>query len=441
MANLAIVGAQWGDEGKGKVVDLLAPRFAIVARYQGGPNAGHTVVFDGRSHALRHIPSGIFHAGIRCLVGAGTLVDPAGILSEIEGLEAAQVPVSSRLTISSRAHVIMPYHRQLDAALEQKLGGAAIGTTRRGIGPAYGAKAERTSLRLGDLANKDAVIAGVQRSLDSGLADRLRHFGEVVPDPRQVAQLAHDWWRRLAPMCGDVTRTLHEALEANLPILFEGAQGTMLDVDHGTYPFVTASNTIAGGIPPSLGIPPRAVERTLGVVKAYCTRVGAGPFPTEDHGAAGAQIREKGREFGTVTGRPRRCGWFDAVAGSYAVRLNGLDALAVTKFDVLSGMPKVKIATAYDIDGRRTEWFPSTTAEVARAIPIYEEWDGWSGDLSKVRRLADLPATARRFLDRLSELLRCPVALVSVGPDREETIVDETGLLAQYVVGFDGTRG
>ena len=432
MANLAIVGAQWGDEGKGKVVDLLAPRFAVVARYQGGPNAGHTVVFDGASHALRHIPSGIFHDGVRSFIGAGTLVDPEAILQEIKTLEAAGVPVTKRLTISSRAHVIMPYHRALDAALEQKLGGAAIGTTRRGIGPAYGAKVERTSVRLGDLANPEAVRTVVERSLEAGLRVRLLELGVELPDPRALAREAFTWWQKLGPMCGDVTRAMHEAIAARLPILFEGAQGTMLDIDHGTYPFVTASNTVAGGIPPSLGIPPRAVEHTIGVVKAYCTRVGAGPFPSEDHSSTGNLIRERGKEFGTVTGRPRRCGWFDAVAASYAVRLNGLDAFAVTKFDVLSGLPVVKLAVAYEIDGERTTWFPASASDVARAIPIYEEFPGWSGDLRGVRTIEGMPREARVLIDRVTELCSCPVEIVSVGPDREETVFRPGGLLDRF---------
>jgi adenylosuccinate synthase len=440
MANLAIVGAQWGDEGKGKVVDLLAPRFALVARYQGGPNAGHTVAFDRRSFALRHIPSGIFHQHVRSLIGAGTLVDPVAITEEIDNLEAAGIPVAQRLTISDRAHVIFPFHRDLDAALEKHLQAAAIGTTKRGIGPAYSAKVERGSVRLADLADPKQVAATLQRSLDSGLRVRLQHLGCAVPVPADVAREGLAWWQRLGPLSGDVTSILHEALADRLPVLFEGAQGTLLDIDHGTYPFVTSSNTIAGGIPPSLGIPPRAVEHTLGVVKAYCTRVGAGPFPSEELGPLGDEIRTRGREFGTVTGRPRRCGWFDAVAARYAVRLNGLDGFAVTKFDVLTGIDPVRVCVAYEVDGDRTTRFPSSATTLGRAKPIYQDFPGWRGDLSVCRRVEDLPFEARSFIASLESMTDCPVAIVSVGPDREQTIVVESGLMSRFAHSSDVTR-
>lgn len=423
MPNLAVIGAQWGDEGKGKVVDLLAPRFSVVARYQGGPNAGHTVVFEGRRFALHHIPSGIFHSGVRCLVGAGTLIDPEKILEEIKGLKSQGIDVENRMVLSSRAHVILPCHRNLDAALEGRWGNGAIGTTKRGIGPAYAAKAERWGLRLADLADRAEVVARLERALAGGIGEHLQALGAPVFDPRQVADEAQRWWEQLGPLVGDVTLELHEALTAQRPILFEGAQGTLLDIDHGTYPFVTSSSTIAGGISPSLGIPPRAVEQVLGVVKAYATRVGAGPFPSEDLGSTGDQIRTAGHEFGTTTGRPRRCGWFDAVAARYAVRLNGLDALAVMKFDVLTGLDPVKIVVAYQIDGERTDKIPATAAEFAKAEPVYEEHPGWTEPLTEARDLADLPRNARRFLDRLEELSTCRLGLVSVGPDRNQTIL------------------
>ena len=432
MPNLAVIGAQWGDEGKGKVVDLLAPHFSVVARYQGGPNAGHTVVFGGKSHALHHIPSGIFRDGVRNLVGAGTLVDPDALLGELAKLRDEGVPVESRLLLSARAHVIMPFHRDLDAALEGRLAGAAIGTTKRGIGPAYSAKSQRWGVRLADLETPDDVAARVEQALGAGLAQQLQALRAAAPDPRESARLAERWWAELGPLVGDVTEELHQAIADRRSILFEGAQGTMLDIDHGTYPFVTSSSTIAGGIPASLGVPPRAVETVVGVAKAYATRVGAGPFPTEDKGATGDQLREAGREYGTTTGRPRRCGWFDAVAMRYAVRVNGLDAITLTKFDVLTGLPTVKIATAYEIDGGRTTSVPPTVRAYDRVRPVYEELPGWSESLDGVRSLADLPRNARAYLARLEELSECPVGLLSVGADRAATVIPAGSVLERW---------
>ena len=426
--NLAVVGAQWGDEGKGKIVDLLAPRFAVTVRYQGGPNAGHTVVFDGRTHALHHIPSGIFHEGVRCLVGPGTLIDPDRILAEIDGLQAGGLDLAHRLGLSARAHVILPVHLLLDSASEDDLGSSAIGTTRRGIGPAYASKAERWGVRLGDLGHRKCVEERFERALRCGLGERLRAMGEAEPDPSDIADRAAEWWQRLEVYTTDVVSEVHDALDAQQPILFEGAQGALLDIEHGTYPFVTSSSTLVGGICPSLGIPPKAVDHALGIFKAYATRVGAGPFPSEEMGQAGAALRENGKEFGTTTGRPRRCGWFDAVAARHAVRLNGLDAMVVTKFDVLAGFEAVRIAVAYEIDGERTTTFPATTTALARARPIFEDFPGWE-IASAGASLDDIPANGRKYLDRLSELCRCPVAMLSVGPSREETIFMPDGML------------
>jgi adenylosuccinate synthase len=432
MGNLAVVGAQWGDEGKGKVVDLLAPRFSVVVRYQGGPNAGHTVVFGGRTHALHHVPSGIFHSGVRCLVGPGALVDPDRLLEEIDGLIAVGIDVERSLSISRKAHVILPLHRALDGALERRLGRDAIGTTKRGIGPAYGAKAQRWGLRLGDLADAARVEAHVQRAIDSGVGEWCTSLGEPLPDPSEVARLSEAWWARLGPLAGDTSAELLDALDDRKPVLFEGAQGTLLDVDHGTYPFVTSSNTVAGGIPASLGIPPRAVGSVLGIIKAYTTRVGAGPFPTEDEGPAGEHLRQVGHEFGTTTGRPRRCGWFDAVAARYAVRVNGLDALAITKFDVLTGLDPLRIAVAYELDGERITHPPCSHDEFEKLEPVYEELPGWRESITDVRLLEDLPRNARAYLDRVTELCGSRVGLVSVGPDREQTILPDGGMLDSF---------
>ncbi|UCF66684.1 MAG: adenylosuccinate synthase [Acidobacteriota bacterium] len=432
MANLAVIGGQWGDEGKGKIVDLLAPRFAIVARYQGGPNAGHTVVFNGQTHALHHIPSGIFHAGVRSVIGPGALIDPESLNEELEGLTRAGVPYAERLTISERAHVILPLHRVLDAAIERRLGDDAIGTTRRGIGPAYAARAHRWGLRLVELGDADAVATSVERVLRTGIGDLLEEAGEPAPTGENVVDWAAHWWNRLEPLCGDVSGLLQDASDRGEPILFEGAQGTLLDIDHGTYPFVTSSSTTAGGIPAGVGLPPRSVDRVLGVMKAYQTRVGAGPFPTEDEGPLGERLRRVGHEFGTTTGRPRRCGWFDAVAARYAVRLNGIDALAVTKFDVLSGVDPLRIAVGYVIDGERVDRPPAAASAMARALPVFEELAGWNEPIGELRRLEDLPRTARAYLDRMAELSGCPIGVVSVGADRRCTIIVEGGLLERF---------
>jgi adenylosuccinate synthase len=434
VANVAVIGAQWGDEGKGKIVDFLAPHFSIVARYQGGPNAGHTVVFGGVRHALHHIPSGIFHDGVLCLIGGGALVDPDKILEEIDGLRAAGIQPEGRLRISSRAHVILPLHRDLDAAKELRLGAAAIGTTKKGIGPAYGAKVERWGVRLIDLADPPEVADRLQHALDAGLGDWLRVLGAKIPDLGQVERQAAAWWEQLSPFAGSVRHALYGALRSGAPILFEGAQGALLDVDFGTYPFVTSSSTMAGGIPAGLGVPPRAVEKVVGVSKAYATRVGGGPFPTEDTGAVGTALRERGHEFGTTTGRPRRCGWFDAVAMRLAVEVSGLDAIALTKFDVLSGLDPVRLAVAYEIDGERRTEMPLTAKELARAVPVYEDWPGWAEDVRGARRLTDLPPAARGVLDRIAEISGTPVGMVSTGPDREETIVLD-GLVQAIVHG------
>ncbi len=433
MSNLAVVGAQWGDEGKGKVVDLLAPRFASVVRFQGGPNAGHTVVVDGVTHALHQVPSGILHPGVRCLVGAGTLVDPDRLVEELATLRAAGVDPGGRLVLSRRAHLILPHHRALDGALEARLGKGGIGTTRRGMGPAYGAKVERWGVRLGDLARPADVAAHLGRMLDAGLGAWLRELGAEVPSPAEIEALAARWWEALGEYVGDVSRLLHDDLREGRPILFEGAQGALLDVDFGTYPFVTSSNTIAGGIPASLGIPPRAVERVVGIAKAYTTRVGAGPFPTEEHGPLGDRLRDAGGEYGTTTGRPRRCGWFDAVAVAHAVRVSGIDALVLTKLDVLGGIDPLRIAVAYEIEGERTEWFPGTAAELARAVPVYEEMPGWTENLAGVRRLEELPAAARAYVARIEELTGCQVSLVGTGPGRGSEIILPGTLLAGWL--------
>ncbi|MDH3284555.1 MAG: adenylosuccinate synthase [Acidobacteriota bacterium] len=425
MPNLAIIGGQWGDEGKGKVVDLLAPRFDIVARFQGGPNAGHTVVFDGQTFALHHVPSGIFHDGVLSVIGNGLLVDPERLIREIDELTSRGVPVAERLRISLAAHVILPLHRELDEAIEARWGTGAIGTTKRGIGPAAGAKAQRFGVRVADLGRPDGIRSAISRLLASGFDGWMRELGVAPPDPDEVAGQAASWWSSLAPMCAGTTALMHDALDDGRSILFEGAQGTLLDLEQGTYPFVTSSNTTTAGIAVGLGVPPRAVSTSIGVFKAYVTRVGGGPFPTEIEGAEGERLREAGSEYGTTTGRPRRCGWFDAVAARHAVRLNGLDGLAVTKFDILTGLDLVRICVAYELDGRRLDRVPEAARDYDRLVPVYEDLPGWSEPIGDARSVHELPAAARRVLDRIAVLCGCPVALVSVGPDRRASLFPE----------------
>ncbi len=423
MPNLAVIGGQWGDEGKGKIVDLLAPRFDVVARFQGGPNAGHTVVFDGARHALHHVPSGIFHEGVRSVIGPGMVVDPDRLLEEFAGLRESGVPYERRLVISTRSHAILPPFKAFDAALESAWGDAAIGTTKRGIGPTYGAKAQRWGIRVGELGARDVVRERLERLLDCGFARWLEHLGVERPVAADVVDRCARWWDALAPMCADTTPLLLDAVESGKPVLFEGAQGTLLDIDHGTYPYVTSSSTTTAGISAGLGVPPRAIDAALGIFKAYVTRVGSGPFPTELAGKTAERLRAAGHEFGTTTGRPRRCGWFDAAAARFAVRINGLDAIAITKFDVLTGFDPIRICVGYGRGGTQAAALPPSVDEVAALRPVYEEHAGWSEDISGARTIGDLPAAARRILDRVTELAGCPVVIVSVGPDREQTIV------------------
>src|SRR3954471_8233191 len=372
--NLAVLGAQWGDEGKGKIVDLLTPRFDIVARYQGGHNAGHTVYVKGRKFVLRLIPSGILHSGVVCVIGNGVVVDPEALFAEVDELAAAGIHVDNRLFVSDKAHLILPYHRDLDLLSEARRGERKIGTTSRGIGPAYEDKIARRGIRVGDLADPRALEQNVR---DNVIArNRLVH--DSTMDWKPVLEQLLAFGERLRPMVRDVSLMLAEAMRGGKSILFEGAQGTLLDIDHGTYPYVTSSNASIGGVCTGLGVGPRAIGAVMGVVKAYTTRVGEGPLPTELTGEMGNRLRESGQEFGAVTGRPRRCGWFDAVAARYGVRINGLDALALTKLDVLDALDEVSICTAYTCNGRTLTEFPSDVSQLAACRPVYETMPGWS---------------------------------------------------------------
>ena len=421
MASLAVVGAQWGDEGKGKVVDVLAERADLVVRYQGGNNAGHTGMVGDSTFKLHLIPSGILYPNTVCLIGNGVVVNPLVLKKEIEDLEARGVSVAG-LRISDRCHIILPYHEALDKLEEASRGQAAIGTTGLGVGPCYVDKAGRSGIRMAEFIDPEAFRARLSDLLPA--KNRLlqllyNHEGFSLEAILEAYAPAAE---RLRPMVDDGSRLVEEALAAGKRVLFEGAQGTLLDVDHGTYPFVTSSSAAAGGISSGTGVGPRAVDQILGVVKAYTTRVGGGPFPTELHDEAGEVLRRRGHEYGTTTGRPRRCGWMDGVALRYAVRVNGLTALAVMKLDVLSYFGEVRICTGYRVDGELLPSVPARTDLLSRVEPVWETLPGWQEDISHVRRLADLPKAARRYLDRLEELAGVPIALVSVGPRRDQTI-------------------
>jgi adenylosuccinate synthase len=424
--NLAVLGAQWGDEGKGKIVDLLTPRFSIVARYQGGHNAGHTVYANGRKFVLRLLPSGILHEGITCVIGNGVVIDPQALFAEIDELAAAGIHVGNRLVVSDKAHLILPYHRELDLLSEARRGERKIGTTSRGIGPAYEDKIARRGVRVGDLANPPSLAEAVEHNV----AARNRLIADSTMDAAQVLSDLSRAWDRMRPWVKDVSVFLAQAREEKRTIMFEGAQGTLLDIDHGTYPYVTSSNATIGGVCTGLGVGPRAIDRVLGVAKAYTTRVGEGPLPTELTGEIGNRLRESGQEFGAVTGRPRRCGWYDAVAVRYAARVNGLDALALTKLDVLDDLPELQVCTSYRCRGVELRDMPGDLSQLAACEPVYETLPGWSQPTRGVREYHDLPREARAYIARLEEITGVPAAIVSTGSGREETIFRE-GMLAE----------
>jgi len=426
--NIAVLGAQWGDEGKGKIVDLLTPHFSIVARYQGGHNAGHTVYADGRKFVLRLLPSGILHEGITCVIGNGVVVDPQALFAEIDELSKAGISVGDRLVISDKAHLILPYHRELDLLSEARRGERKIGTTSRGIGPAYEDKIARRGVRVGDLANPESLAEAVKHNV----AARNRIIGESTMDWRQVLDDLARAWQRMAPWVTDVSLFLDRARKAGRAIMFEGAQGTLLDIDHGTYPYVTSSNATIGGVLTGLGVGPRAIDGVLGVAKAYTTRVGEGPLPTELAGELGNRLRESGQEFGAVTGRPRRCGWYDGVAVRYAVRVNGLSALALTKLDVLDGLPELQVCTSYRCRGAVLTEMPGDIAQLAACEPLYETLPGWSTPTAGTRRYDDLPREAQHYVARLEEVTGVPAAIISTGSGREDTIIREDSVAATW---------
>jgi adenylosuccinate synthase len=428
--NLAVLGTQWGDEGKGKIVDLLTPHFSMVARYQGGHNAGHTVYVKGRKFVLHLIPSGILHPGVTCLIGNGVVVDPKALFAEVDELAGLGVMVGDRLIVSEKAHVILPYHRDLDLLSEARRGERKIGTTSRGIGPAYEDKVARRGIRVGDLLGDPQALAVEVRE---NVAARNRLVGDDTMKWEAVfAQLQQDA-ERLRPWVGDVSLALTRGIAEGRRVLFEGAQATLLDIDHGTYPYVTSSNATVGGVCTGLGVPPKAIGSVLGVAKAYTTRVGEGPMPTELTGEMAERLRESGNEYGASTGRPRRCGWYDAVVVRYSARINGLDALALTKLDVLDGLPEIKICTGYEVNGQLVTEFPGDLRVLAAATPRYETLPGWTTPTSGVRVFADLPANAQAYIRRLEEVTGAPCAVVSTGSDRDDTIIRPDSVAAGWL--------
>jgi len=422
MSTVVLVGAQWGDEGKGKITDFLAEQADLVVRYQGGNNAGHTVVVDGREFKLHLIPSGILYPDKLCLIGNGVVIDPAVLIGELENL-AAQGVNTDNLRISPRAHVILPYHQRLDRCEEEKKGERKIGTTCRGIGPTYTDKTSRVGIRMAELVDEEEF----PRLLAANLEDKNRLFEHIYRcetfSVDEILPVYREYGRVLGKYVADVSVIVNDAVTRGKRVLFEGAQGTLLDLDHGTYPYVTSSSPVAAGACLGAGIGPTRIDRVIGVAKAYVTRVGEGPFPTELKDDLGEHIRRRGGEFGTTTGRPRRCGWFDAVVLRYAARINGLDYLAVTKLDVLTGLETLRICTGYRYKGEIISEFPPTLKVLSACEPVYEELPGWSEDLSGVRRYTDLPENARRYMERLAELAGVPVAIIGVGPGREQTVV------------------
>jgi adenylosuccinate synthase len=416
-----LVGTQWGDEGKGKATDLLAGDTDFVVRYQGGNNAGHTVLAGGQTLKLHLIPSGILYPSVTPVIADGVVVDPKVLLEEMDALAERGID-PSRLLVSGNAHLIMPYHTELDRVTERFLGKHALGTTRRGIGPAYADKATRVGLRVQDLTDPGIFRAKLDVAIKEKNQVLSRVYNRLPLDAAAIADEYLAMGKRLAAHIADTGGMLYMALRDGKRILLEGAQGTLLDLDHGTYPFVTSSSPIAGGALASTGLGPGEVERVIGVAKAYVTRVGSGPFPTEDTGTAGAEMRERGQEFGTTTGRPRRCGWFDAVLLRYAVRVNGLTELFVTKLDVLSGIPELKICIAYRFAGKSYEDFPPHQSIFHKAEPVYEEVEGWTDELDAVRTRDGLPSSAAKYVARIGELGGVPVRTLSVGPAREQTL-------------------
>ena len=422
MSSVVIVGSQWGDEGKGKMTDYLSQDADVVVRSQGGNNAGHTIAFDGKKFALRLVPSGIFGKDKLAVIGNGVVINPPALLKELHYLQDNGIDVSG-LRISSRSHVTFPYHILLDKCQEEAKGDHKVGTTKNGIGPTYMDKVSRVGIRMCDLLEKDTFKVKLQRNLaeKNELFTKLYHVDPINSD--DIFESYYEYGQELKKYVTDTSRIVNDALDQGKKVLFEGAQGVMLDVDQGTYPYVTASNPIAGGVCTGVGVGPNKINTVVGICKAYSTRVGAGPFPTELTDEIGDQIRETGHEYGTVTGRPRRVGWFDSVAMRHARRVSGLSCLSLNLLDVLTGLKTVKICTSYKLDGKQIDYYPASLKELDRCEPVYEELPGWDEDITGVKKFEDLPINAQNYLKRVSELSDTPLATVSVGADRIQTII------------------
>ncbi|MHA3773790.1 adenylosuccinate synthase [Verrucomicrobiota bacterium sgz303538] len=422
MANTILVGAQWGDEGKGKIIDFLTEQADIVVRSQGGNNAGHTVIVGGTKYVLHLIPSGILRPGKMCVIGNGVVIDPVAVAGEIDGLRAQGISVTrDNLLISDCAHLVLPYHRMIDEQRELKKGKNKIGTTKRGIGPAYGDKAARVGIRVGDLLDTNLFVEKLSQRIEENNAV-LATFGADPLDFEQVKKAYLEAAEKLRPFIGNTVVYLHNALKEKREMLFEGAQGTYLDIDHGTYPYVTSSNTTAGGACTGSGVPPHRIDRVLGVMKAYTTRVGEGPFPTENDEISD-MLHGMGREFGATTGRARRCGWFDAVATRYAGMLSGIDDVAITNLDGLDTLASIKVCTHYRLNGQLLDVPPSDSRQLANCEPVYTEYPGWQTPTHEARTWADLPPNAQAYLQKIAELTGAKLTIASVGPNREQTIV------------------
>ena len=428
MPATVLIGAQWGDEGKGRVADALAAQSDVVARFAGGDNAGHTVRVGDETFKLHLIPSGILHPNVTCILGAGTVVNPLTVIREMNELRKSGIEVTpARLLIDARAHIITPAHIALDGARESSLGGEAIGTTKRGIGPAYTSKAARSGIRAHTMMEPEQFGDQLLKAIEDGNKTLTRIYDQDPLDGAAQTAEYVEAARLLAPYIGDAVTFVQDALEAGKRVVCEGAQGTLLDIDHGNYPFVTSSSPTVGGALTGLGFGPSYIDRVVGVTKAFSTRVGSGPFPTELDGALADRLRGTGEnpwdEYGTTTGRPRRCGWLDAVILRYAVRLTGLTELVLNKLDVLSGMPELKIAVAYDIDGKRTNNLPYALAAFNRAQPVYETLPGWTEDVTRARRMSDLPANACRYIEKLQQIINIPITSIGVGPARDQVVI------------------
>jgi adenylosuccinate synthase len=427
MSTLVIVGSQWGDEGKGKITDQLSAKANIIVRYQGGCNAGHTVVKGDKKYIFHLIPSGILYSEKKCFIGSGVVIDPESLLGEIEELRNKGIEIDGKLFIDFKAHVVLPYHKTLDEIKEEKRRKNKIGTTKRGIGPAYIDKVARTGIRMADLIDEESLSAKLKINLKEKNDILEKLYGIKISNQEQIDLIKRyqKYGQLLKKYVIDISLLVNQAIEKGKIILLEGAQGTLLDVDHGTFPYVTSSNPIAGGACIGAGVGPTKIDKVLGITKAYTTRVGKGPFPTELQDKLGEYLRQKGGEFGATTGRPRRCGWFDAVVVNYAVRINGIYGMALTKIDVLSGLDKIKICTSYQYNNELLKEFPANLRILENCIPVYEEMEGWKEDISQIVRYEDFPPQLKKYIRRIEELTRAKVVIVSVGPKRSQTIIRE----------------